>query len=167
MLDLAQQRLVKTNFNLHSSNIIILDRVVCYYGIWSVYRSGNGQFSVENIDPTLCTHLIYSFIGLQADGNIKHLEENLDINQNNIKRFISLKEKNCNLKTLVAIGGWNEGSEIYSAVAADATKRSTLIRSAVTLLQTWGFDGFDLDWEYPAQRGGAAVDKVSNSKHSK
>ncbi|KAJ3653198.1 hypothetical protein Zmor_012462 [Zophobas morio] len=135
------------------------DKVVCYHGIWSAYRRGNGRFTVEDIDPTLCTHLIYSFVGITDDGSVRHLEENLDINQGNIKRFNALKQKNKNLKTLLAIGGWNEGSLRYSNVAASASKRANFIKSALNLVRSYGFDGFDLDWEYPGQRGGAAVDK--------
>lgn len=33
-----------------------------------------------------------------------------------MKRFTNLKAKNPKLKALVAIGGWNEGSEKYSKV---------------------------------------------------
>lgn len=134
---------------------------MCYHGIWSSYRSGNGRFTVDNIDPNLCTHLIYSFVGINEDGSIKHLESNLDINQGNIKKFNSLKLKNKNLKTLVAIGGWNEGSVKYSKVASSASSRARFIQSAVDFVKTWGFDGFDLDWEYPGQRGGSSSDKAN------
>lgn len=78
------------------------------------------------------------------------------------KRFNALKEINPSVKTLVAVGGWNEGSTGFSAVAASSTLRKKFVASAVSLLQTYGFDGFDLDWEYPAQRGGASADKVGN-----
>lgn len=47
------------------------ERVVCYYSSWAVYRTGNGKFGVENIDPKLCTHAIYAFIGLNVDGTVK------------------------------------------------------------------------------------------------
>lgn len=33
--------------------------LVCYYGTWAVYRPDAGKFPVENIDPFLCTHIIY------------------------------------------------------------------------------------------------------------
>lgn len=34
-------------------------KVVCYYGTWAVYRPNAGKYSVEDIDPFLCTHVIY------------------------------------------------------------------------------------------------------------
>lgn len=43
--------------------------VVCYIGTWAVYRPDRGSFSIEHIDPTLCTHLVYSFAGLNVSEN--------------------------------------------------------------------------------------------------
>ena len=42
-------------------------KIVCYYGAWSVYRPAPFNFSVSDIDPFSCTHLIYSFAGLDPD----------------------------------------------------------------------------------------------------
>ncbi|VEN63793.1 unnamed protein product [Callosobruchus maculatus] len=85
-------------------------RVVCYQGTWSVYRPANGTYGVADIDPSLCTHLIYSFIGLYANGSIRLLDPFLDIDRKNFEQFVALSEENPNLKVMVAIGGWNEGS---------------------------------------------------------
>lgn len=134
------------------------DKVVCYHGSWSKYRSGNGNFLVSHIDPSLCTHLIYSFVGINTDGTINILDTKLEITDGNLANFNALKKQNTALKTLVAVGGWNEGSAKFSNVAASATLRNSFIQSALQLVQTYGFDGFDLDWEYPGQRGGATVD---------
>lgn len=38
--------------------------VTCYVASWAAYRPGKGAFTVDNIDPTLCTHIIYTFAGL-------------------------------------------------------------------------------------------------------
>ncbi|CAH1980290.1 unnamed protein product [Acanthoscelides obtectus] len=85
----------------------------------------------------------------------------LDFDLGNIKRFNAMKEVNPSLKTLVAIGGWNEGSQKYSAVAASPSLRNTFVQSALKFVLDQGFDGFDLDWEYPARRGGSPTDKVN------
>jgi chitinase len=42
---------------------------------WAAYFPGNGQFLVENIDPMLCTHIIYAFAGLD---NITHSIQSQD-----------------------------------------------------------------------------------------
>ena len=55
--------------------------VVCYYASWGVYRPGNGTFKIEFIDPKLCTHVIYSFAGLNLDGLIDSLDSYNDITQ--------------------------------------------------------------------------------------
>ena len=39
-------------------------RRVCYYTNWSQYRQSAGKFFPENVDPNLCTHIIYSFAKL-------------------------------------------------------------------------------------------------------
>jgi chitinase len=45
-------------------------------------------------------------------------------------------------------------------VVNDASRRAAFVNNIVDFVREYGFDGFDLDWEYPAQRGGAATDKV-------
>ena len=44
-------------------------KVVCYWGTWSNYRPNAGKFTPENINPKLCTHIIYSFAGLEGSSN--------------------------------------------------------------------------------------------------
>ena len=39
-------------------------RRVCYHTNWSQYRNRPAKFYPENIDPNLCTHIIYSFAKL-------------------------------------------------------------------------------------------------------
>ncbi|XP_055609283.1 chitinase-3-like protein 1 [Uranotaenia lowii] len=143
-------------------------KFVCYYGSWAVYRNGKGAFSVDNIDPFLCTHLIYSFVGLNVNGTIRVLDPWNDLEENwgrgAMKQFNNLKRYNPKLRTLVAIGGWNEGSMVYSGVAKNSALRSRLARDAADFCLTHGFDGFDLDWEYPGQRDGdPSVDRENFS----
>jgi chitinase len=53
---------------------------VCYWGTWAVYRPGGGKFSPADIDASLCTHLVYSFAGIDnATSTIKSLDEWMDL----------------------------------------------------------------------------------------
>lgn len=70
-------------------------------------------------------------------------------------KFNGLKAHNKNLRTLLAIGGWNEGSQRFSKLVADPEARQNLVKSAIKYLRQHNFDGLDLDWEYPASRDGS------------
>ncbi|XP_063223198.1 chitinase-3-like protein 1 [Bacillus rossius redtenbacheri] len=138
-------------------------RVVCYYGSWAVYRPGDGKFDVEDIDPTLCTHLVYGFVGLGEGDTVRVLDSWNDLPDNYGKgamaRFVKLKERSPTTKVMVSIGGWNEGSTKYSDMASSESRRQRFADNALAFVQKYGFDGLDLDWEYPAQRGGKPSDK--------
>ncbi|XP_050554437.1 acidic mammalian chitinase-like [Spodoptera frugiperda] len=139
------------------SNFVSSEKaVICYYGTWATYRDGLGKFDVENIDPHLCTHLIYAFAGINENGTLKSLDPSLDLpdggGRDNFGKFNALKKKNPSLKTLLAVGGWNEGSAKYSKMAGNPTLRNNFITSALNMIKKHGFDGLDIDWEYPNSR---------------
>ena len=37
------------------------NKLVCYFTKWSQYRTGVGRYLPGDIDPWLCTHLVYAF----------------------------------------------------------------------------------------------------------
>ncbi|XP_016840266.1 mucin-5AC isoform X1 [Nasonia vitripennis] len=129
-------------------------RVVCYYTNWSVYRPGTAKFSPQNINPYLCTHLIYAFGGFTKDNTLKPFDKYQDIDKGGYAKFTGLKTYNKDLKTLLAIGGWNEASSRFSPMVADPHKRRKFVKNVVKFLRQNHFDGLDLDWEYPAFRDG-------------
>ncbi|XP_055626833.1 chitinase-3-like protein 1 [Toxorhynchites rutilus septentrionalis] len=150
-------------------NIVFADKkIVCYVGTWAVYRPGLGRFDIENINPFLCTHLIYGFFGINEDGSIRIIDPYLDLEENwgrgHVKRFNALKSVNPSLKTMAAVGGWNEGSRKFSLVAASSTGRRRFIEDSISFCKKHNFDGVDLDWEYPGQRdGNEAIDKENHA----
>ena len=101
-------------------NDVAYDKVImCYFGSWSTYRWATGHFDVEDIDPFLCTHLVFGFAGLDPESyTIRALDPYNELEENwgkgAYKRFTNLKNVNPNLVTLLAIGGWNEGE--YSTI---------------------------------------------------
>jgi len=140
--------------------------VVCYWGTWANYRPKDGKFTPEDIDASLCTHLIYSFAGLDAEtDSIKPLDPWMDLEEGyglqGYRKATDLKYAYNHLKVTIAIGGWNEGSKKYSEMAADPERRKRFVESVIAFCQEHNFDGLDLDWEYPGKRGGSPDDKAN------
>ncbi|XP_022652307.1 endochitinase-like isoform X2 [Varroa jacobsoni] len=137
-------------------------KVVCYYQTWAYNRPSPYSYDIEDIPADLCTHLIYSFVGLSnKTWEVMAIDPNLDIEKNGYKRFNDLKRKHSNLKTILAIGGWDEGGQKYSDMVSSKERRATFVQSAVKWVKEHDFDGFDLDWEYPgaSDRQGKYSDK--------
>jgi chitinase len=42
-------------------------KVVCYFTNWAWYRQGPGKYLPSDIDPDLCTHIVYGFAVLNGD----------------------------------------------------------------------------------------------------
>ncbi|CAH0550884.1 unnamed protein product [Brassicogethes aeneus] len=126
--------LVELIFKVSATN------VVCYY----MSTNGYGSVLPESINPNLCTHLNYAFVGLNKNGSLSYLNQDLDVKKNLFKRVSALKSINPDLKVLFSIA-----SPIFTEVASNETKRELLANSAKEFLKTFNYDGIDLDWEFP------------------
>lgn len=148
--------------------------VVGYYPGWQWYDRAQ-LVRPATIDYSKYTIINYAFFAPDANGVISGFDpwgdENLLLGQINWSTtppsyypntsLIDLAHNN-NVKVLVSIGGWTLSNN-FPGIAADAVKRQTFAQSCVNLLQTYGFDGIDLDWEYPgyAPHNGTPADKVN------
>ena len=117
---------------------------------------------MEDIDPSLCTHLVYAFSVLDPATHLITVHDSwLDIDLANINKFINIKKRHPHVKLLLALEGWNDSRITkYSVLLAiaDPGKRTAFVKHAVSFIRDWDFDGLDLDYEYPGHDG-AGTDK--------
>ena len=59
---------------------------MCYVAEWARLRQGLGSFTVDNIDPMLCTHLVFAFAVVNMAKNaIESASPEYDLEENNGK----------------------------------------------------------------------------------
>ena len=160
------------------------ERIIGYFENWGQWRQGRGRYTPANIDAHLFTHINYAFAvfgfktkpfgGPKLTGNYKI--EPIEKNDHKLyEELQGLKAKNPKLKTFISIGGWSfndptdndEDSPIgvhtyklFSEMVTSPAGRSEFIDSLIAYAYDHGFDGVDLDWEYPgvAYHGGKKSD---------
>ncbi|XP_037071457.1 acidic mammalian chitinase-like [Pollicipes pollicipes] len=124
--------------------------VICYWASWTSYRTGNGKVTVDDLDPSKCSIYIYAFATLDENTlTMKPFDTSLDIDKKGYEKFVAMKKRNSRLRTLLALGGYNDSGPKYSSMLSSASKRARFVRRAVAFLREHGFDGLDLDYEYP------------------
>ncbi|KAJ3274197.1 hypothetical protein HDV01_003270 [Terramyces sp. JEL0728] len=78
----------------------------------------------------------------------------------NYQQLVALKQSNAGLSVGISIGGDLESVRPMSDACSTDSSRAAFASSAVQFARKYGFDGIDIDWEYPARtdRGGALTD---------
>lgn len=123
------------------------ETVVGYYTSWSAYKG----YSPLNVPADKLTHLNYAFAKIDPSSSsivLAHPESD----KKNFVMIQKLKRIYPKLKTLISVGGWDYSIH-FSDVASTGTQREAFAQSCINFIIEHGFDGIDIDWEYPVSGG--------------
>jgi chitinase len=112
------------------------ERVVGYYPSWIRYTTPADKIRYQDL-----TTIAHSFIWPKADGTI-------DLYSDLLYPALITRAHAAGVKVIVSIGGWGQ-CDGFAPMAATAAARKTFIDNVVAFMQKNGYDGIDLDWEYP------------------
>ncbi|KAF8594968.1 hypothetical protein BDV93DRAFT_122313 [Ceratobasidium sp. AG-I] len=139
-------------------------RVIGYFESWSGTRPCD-QWDPSMISASQITHLNFAF-ALIDDSN--HITPAAPGDTSLYLQVMSLKDSNPDLKIFISVGGWafndpGPSQKRFSTMASTSANRATFISSCLQFMKTYGFDGVDIDWEYPVDdlRGGVPADKAN------
>ena len=145
-----------------------IKRVVGYYEGWAARRSCQA-YMPEDVPLGVYTHVNFAFASIDPRSYKVVPAQAEDIAL--YSRLTALKKQDSALKVFIAIGGWtfnDPGPTIstFSELAADEAKQNVFFASLISFMSTYGFDGVDLDWEYPVDpdRGGNEADFANYPK---
>ena len=124
-------------------------RVIGYFTSWGTY---DRDFQVADVRGDLVSHINYAFVDVGPDGRCRLGDPDTDAR--NFDQLTLLRARHPHLRILLSVGGYT-WSDHFSDLALTGEGRAVFAASCVDLVATYGFDGLDIDWEYPGGGGEA------------
>ncbi|KAJ0351620.1 hypothetical protein KNSL1_003253 [Colletotrichum chrysophilum] len=142
-------------------------RTIGYYQSWNARTRLCNRVTPKQLDTKGYTHLFFSFAFIDPAAFTIATAHPDDVTL--MKEFTDLS-KDGNLQTWIAIGGFDMSNpeaathKTWSEMVASKENRAAFIASVKTYMDTHGFQGVDLDWEYPGapERGGNKLADTRN-----
>lgn len=141
-----------------------------YFANWAQYHTGTYKHTSADLSPIAgrVDSFQYSFAyfcppagtspmpywasapyGSCTDANEYSLLSVEPTDDQQVQTMLGYKQSNPDLKVLISVGGWNFPSSYFSKMVATKESRAKFISSTLAYVKAKGFDGVDIDWEYP------------------
>lgn len=138
--------------------------MIGYYQASNVRDRACNKISPSQIKTTGYTHLYFAFASINPE--TYKITPWDDGDADLMREFTKLRGQGRNLQTWIAVGGWAFSepdaatATTWADICADQSKRAIFIQSLIDFMVEYGFQGVDLDWEYPGtpERGGSRAD---------
>ena len=137
-------------------NFIILFFCICISNTFAqknkkmdiiAYYTGDDKL-IDEFEVNKLNQIIFSFCHLKEGKlSVDSTKDSITI-----KKLVSLKYTNPQLKIILSLGGWG-GCEPCSSEFSTAEGRLKFAKSVKEVSDYFKVDGLDLDWEYPAIEG--------------
>ncbi|NBX37281.1 MAG: hypothetical protein EBR10_08685 [Planctomycetes bacterium] len=137
-------------------------RIVAYWIEWGIYGR---NYQPSDTPLHKITHLNYAFAKIDSQGRVAPFDTYAAIEKNYPgdtwdqpirgtyhQLNTVLRKQYPHIKTLISVGGWTL-SGAFSDAALTASSRAVFAQSCVDFIRAYGFDGIDIDWEYPVAGG--------------
>ena len=112
------------------------------------YYVPSDKFPPSGLQVEKLTHIIFSFTEV-IDNEMAFVNES---SSQKLHDLVKQKERNPNIKVMIACGGWG-GCAGFSDMAATPETRKTFVESTIDFVDMYNLDGVDIDWEYPGLPG--------------
>ncbi|KAI1203503.1 hypothetical protein F5X97DRAFT_330179 [Nemania serpens] len=144
---------------------VVNKRTVGYYESWASTRKCQ-SVQPEDLNLNGFTHVNFAFAFFDPTSfEIAPMDSN---SAALYRRFTALKDSYKGLQTWISVGGWSftdpgPTRQAFSDMASNSANRQKFISSIKSFMNTYGFDGMDIDWEYPGadDRGGVPADTAN------
>ena len=123
--------------------------VIGYYPSWK-WRSRDHLVSPARLPYEKFTIINYAFFAPLPDGRIAGKDSTGDalyLQGEGDGTLIRLAHRH-GVRVMLSLGGW-EDSDNFPAIAASAPLRAAFCHSCMEAIRQHGFDGIDVDWEFP------------------
>ncbi|KDB22160.1 hypothetical protein H109_05949 [Trichophyton interdigitale MR816] len=143
-------------------------RRIAYYESWAIERPCQAS-TPEQLKLDGITHLNFAFMFFHPI--TFEITPMTSTTAELIPRVIALKKRHPGMEVWAAIGGWSFNDETnspntrtaFSDMVSTTANRAKFISALLRFIKTYGFDGVDLDWEYPgAEDRGGKVEDTAN-----